>query len=186
MKAKHEFKNASDYEEYLYTFMAIQAMNSILKNEGATNTPEERDLLANECDGIARSMTMVLLDKPIAKVEINNTMIIGRSKQPAPEKKIDERKKIKEDVANMIASGSALFKQKAYHSALKQYESALALDPTNKYIADDIKRCNQWIKAIADLEKANQQDGKDFVPYHDKNLLKKEDNEFTTTFPPLD
>ncbi len=101
-----------------------------------------------------------------------------------PEKLKDEVKKTnkkKEPAADfkkkskaLIGIGSNFFKGKQYDYARDYFKQALMLDPTNKHLPADIKKCEQWIVA---LEQLNKEEAKVEIDTFDPTESKEEKTE---------
>lgn len=154
MKPRHEFKTTLEHENYMKCYYSGLALSGLL----LSNDFEDESLLVKKAIDIASLMTAHLFPQTQA---ITPT----KEKPPLIEKKQEEHNQ-RNELIQLTDSAIALYNQKAYKSALTQFEKAIALDPSNKKINNSIDLCKKWIKSIDDLN--------------------KEEKELTTNFPPLD
>ncbi len=162
MKARHEFKTDLEYENYMKNYYAGLALSGLL----LSNDFEDESLLVKKAIDIANLMVAQLFSKSVPQPSI-------KEKPSQIEPKDAQSRNKRNECIELTDSAQALFNQKAYKSALTQFEKALALDNYNKKIINSIIKCKQWIKAVDDLNKLDEE----------TQFIKEE---FTTDFPPLD
>ncbi len=178
MKARHDFKTDKEYQMYLKIYYAGLATRGLLLNN---DFQDEMTLVKTAVD-IADLMVAQLFHKEQLSVS-------EKEKPPLMElKEAEKRNNKRKEIGLLLSSAEILYNQKAYKSALTQFEKALTLDVANKKIITSIELCKKWIKAVDGLNDLEQE--KQFVKPKTGELIdftdEKSKEEFTTSFPPLD
>lgn len=110
--------------------------------------------LMKDGDELAVSIKKINGEIELRSVLISSTVKPGIKETTiiSPDKEINKqptKAEIKAKVKELVSEGANYLADKQYQAAKKSYEKALILDPTNKYIQQDIATCDKWIKAIA-------------------------------------
>lgn len=176
MKARHDFKTDKEYENYMKSYYAGQALSGLL----LSNDFEDESLLVKKAIDVADLMVAQLFRKE----ELN---VPDKEKPPLIElKEAEKRNNKRKEIGLLLSSAEALYNQKAYKSALTQFEKALTLDASNKKIINSIELCKKWIKAVDKLNELEEPENK-----FEKSLIATQipysaEKEFTTDFPTLE